>query len=279
MNGDDTQPDLSRLHRIRLVLVRPAGPANIGSVCRAMANMGLSQLVLVSPACVLDHPDTLGFAAHGLEVLSHARVVGDLQTGLNGCVSTFATTARLGLYRRQAAIAPQPAAAMAYQDAAHADVAFVFGPERTGLENADLLKIDRIVQIPADPGYPVLNLAAAALIICYELRKVAIVDQTAVAAPGAPGASPPSDARQLADDGRKVVMFERLFDSLSRIGFFFGPNPDHLKYALRHLLGRANLSAVECDILIGLARQIRWHVDHHPDPGSRDSNANPPAPE
>lgn len=120
-----------------------------------------------------------------------------------------------------------------------------------------MLHFDRIVSIPAAESYPVLNLAAAVAILCYELRGawLALEHQ-----PPLPLAIDPG----VATDEKKQVMFERLFDALDAVGFFFGQNPDHLKYALRHLLGRLDLGVNEVDILIGMARQIRWYVDHHP---------------
>ncbi len=64
---------------------------------------------------------------------------------------------------------------------------------------------------------------------------------------------------------QKDQLYRHLFAALDQIGFCFGPNPDHLKYALRHLFGRVDLSVNEVDILIGLARQIQWYVRHHPE--------------
>ena len=245
------------LTQVRIVLVSPSGPANVGSVCRVMANMGLSDLVVVAPRCDLRAEAALGYAAHGHSILDRARVVADLPAALAGCVRAYATSSKLGLYRRQAAIPPDVAAEEALRFAPSGPVAFAFGREDYGLQTKDLLHFDRVVTIPADERYPVLNLAAAAAVICYELRRAWSV---ASGRPLLPMAIGPGLARQ----EQKQVLFEKLFDALERVGFFFGQNPDHLKYALRHLLGRIDLSVNEADILIGLARQIRWYVDHYP---------------
>jgi len=102
-----------------------------------------------------------------------------------------------------------------------------------------------------------MNLAAAVTICSYELRKAALVRA------GQPEL-PMTIHSGLVTAEKKEVLFERLFDALERVGFLFGQNPEHLKYALRHLLGRTDLSVNETDILIGMARQIRWYVEHHP---------------
>jgi tRNA/rRNA methyltransferase len=246
------------LSRVRIVLVSPSGPANVGAVCRAMANMGLGDLVVVAPRCDVYDEAALAYAAHARPLLDTARIVPDVGAALAGCVRAYATSSKLGLYRRQAAITPGEAAAEALPLAARGPVAFAFGREDYGLRDRDLLQFDRIVTVPAAESYPVLNLAAAVMVICYELREAWLKLE---GKPPLPLAIDPG----LATDEKKQVMFERLFDALGAIGFLFGQSPDHLKYALRHLLGRIELGVNEVDILIGMARQIRWYVDHHPD--------------
>jgi TrmH family RNA methyltransferase len=245
------------LARARIVLVSPSGPANVGAVCRAMANMGLSELVIVAPRCDVQAEAAIAYAAHARAVLDSARVVSDIPTALASCVHSYATSSKLGLYRRQAAITPAEAATEALRVAAGGPVAFVFGREDYGLKTEELLHFDRIVSIPADESYPVLNLAAAVTVLCYELRRAWLALESK---PPLPLTIDPG----LATAAQKDIMFARLFDALDQVGFFFGQNPDHLKYALRHLFGRLDLNVNEADILIGLARQIRWYVESHP---------------
>lgn len=245
------------LSRVRVVLVEPAGPINVGAVCRAMANFGLRELVLVDPRCDWSSEQAQLFAVHGRPVLSAARVVPDVPSALNGCIASFATSARLGLYRRQNAAPPRAAVQGMLDAAADGPIAIAFGRENNGFHDRELLHFDRLITIPADDAYPALNLAAAVTVIAYELFTAALAR---TGQPALPTALPNERAR----DEQKRVMFERLFDALDGVGFFFGQNPDHLRFALRHMLGRLDLSVNEVDILIGLARQIRWHVDHHP---------------
>jgi TrmH family RNA methyltransferase len=242
------------LDRIRIVLVRPIRSGNVGAVCRAMANMGLSDLVLVCPACDLADEQAQGFAARAKPLLARARVVDSLGSALAGCVLTFAASAKGGFYRRQAAVTPAAAADLAFRTAAAGPVAFAFGPEDHGLVMRELLDFDRIVEIPADPDYPALNLAAAVTVVCYEMRRAWLE---------AEGRSPwPSPEEPLATDDRKRILYAKLFDVLDQIGFFDNQqNPDHLKHALRHVFGRVNMTVNEVDILIGMAQQIRWNAE------------------
>lgn len=245
------------LSRIRIVLVETRGPGNIGATCRAMANLGFDKLRLVAPQCDPHHEQAVAYAAHAHPLLKAAVITERISDALDGCIASFATTAREGLYRRQTNLAPPEAAREILRLATAGDVAIAFGPEWRGFSNPELLHFDRVITIPTDTAYPALNLAAAVAILCYELRRTWLAD-------GQGAGDTASESRPLADEQRKAAMFAHLFDSLERIGFFFGQNPDHLKYALRHLFGRADLSVNECDILIGMARQIRWYCDHPP---------------
>ncbi len=221
-----------------------------------MVNMGLRDLVLVAPQCDLRDEQAIGYAARARPLLEAARIAPDLPAALDGCIKTFATSGKGGLYRDAAAQTPWAAAAEIRSLAAAGRVAIAFGPEDRGLLQRELLDFDRVIEIPADPEYPVLNLAAAVTVICYELRRTMLSEQPPAARPRGP----------LAEDERKRVMFERLFDSLERIGFFrYQQSPEHLRFAIRHLLGRSDLTANEADILIGMARQIHWYVDKHPE--------------
>ena len=246
------------LERIRIVLVGPSGPANVGAVCRIMANMGLSDLVLVSPRCDPRDEQAVAYAAHAGPLLEAASVVDTIPQALEGCVKTFAATSKTGLYRRQAAMPAKAAALDAVEHTVAGPVAFALGPENHGFVTRELLHFDRVVTIPSDDSYPVLNLAAATTIICYELRQAHLTAQGRLPKPGLPN---------LAPDQRKQALFDRLFDGLDRIGFFdTQQNPDHLRHALRHLFGRLDMTINEADILIGMACQMRWYADNFPRP-------------
>jgi TrmH family RNA methyltransferase len=245
------------LERVRIVLVRPIRPGNVGAVCRAMVNMGLSDLVLVAPECDRADPQAQGFAARAKPLLERARSADSIAAALDGCVKTLATSAKGGMYRRQAGVTAAAGAELALDAAANGRVAIAFGPEDHGLVMRELLEFDRVIEIPTDPEYPVLNLAAAVTVVCYELRQAWL--RRAGSVPPVLNDEPP------AYDERKRTLYARLFEALEEVGFFGGQqNPDHLKFALRRIFGRVDLSVNEVDILIGMTQQIRWYVERHP---------------
>jgi TrmH family RNA methyltransferase len=243
------------LDRLRIILVRPIRSGNVGAAARAMRNMGLSDLVLVAPECDIRDEQAQGFAARAKDLLDSARIVDSVPTALEGSIASFATSAKGGFYRRQAAVTPAQAADSALQGASKGTVAIAFGPEDRGLVQRELLLFDRILEIPGNPDYPVLNLAAAVAVVCYELRQVWLRMQ------GSP-LLPPKVEDSPAPDERKRIMYDKLFAALERIGFFDGQqSPDHLKYALRRIFGRNELTINEVDILIGMSQQMQWFAD------------------
>jgi tRNA/rRNA methyltransferase len=107
------------------------------------------------------------------------------------------------------------------------------------------------MHIPTDPTYPAFNLAQAVAISLYELRRHWLRQTPVADAPGSP--APFEDQER---------MFGRLQQALERIHFLYGDKADALMHAVRHLLGRAGPTAMEIDLLFGLARQIQWFADH-----------------
>ncbi|MEM9091153.1 MAG: RNA methyltransferase [Cyanobacteria bacterium P01_F01_bin.53] len=176
------------LSSVRIVLVAPAGPLNIGSVARVMKNFGLSQLVLVTPQCDPLSEEALKMAVHAKDLLHTAKQVNTIPEALDGCSRAVATTARqrgfeapLGLPEiiLPSLLPTGPAASnseASYGDTGIAaedqeQTALIFGPEDRGLSNEELIYAQHFTKIPTHPGYSALNLAQAVAVCCYELYR------------------------------------------------------------------------------------------------------------
>jgi TrmH family RNA methyltransferase len=233
---------MSALDRIRVVLVRPKNPGNVGAVARAMKNMGLVDLVLVAPrAFRRSRAEVL--AIHARDVLERARVVASLAEAVADCGRVFGTTCRPGAYRRRAAN-PREAAVEILEAACGNPVALVFGPEDTGLSNEDLRLCDALVRIPSHADYPSLNVAQAAVVCFYEIFVARH--------------RPLPEPVQLATSAEVERLLERWKQALLAIGFLHEANPDRILFSLRRLLGRALLEKRDAAILLGIASQILW---------------------
>jgi tRNA/rRNA methyltransferase len=223
---------------IRVVLSHTTHPGNIGAAARAMKTMGLRRLYLVNPRHFPD-PQADAMAAGADDVLRDAVVCGSVDDALRGVVFTVAMTARL----RDISIevkAPREAMPVLLQQAAQQPVALLFGTEMSGLTNEEMGKAQLLVNIPANPDFSSLNLAAAVQVMAYELSVAA---QNPV--PGAPEIRP-------ALHEQVEGFFAHLEKTLFEIGFFTTQNPARLMQRLRRLYARARLETEEVNILRGI---------------------------
>jgi tRNA/rRNA methyltransferase len=216
-----------------------------------MRNLGLDELVLVAPEADLADPRGRLPATHSQDILDRALVVADLGDAVAECGLVAATSARVGgLCRRQSVGTPEEIMPHLVDALGHGPVALVFGPEADGLVSAEVTRCHYLIHIPTDPAHPALNLAQAVAICLYELRRAWLRRQPAeMAIAPAP----------FADQER---MFAQLREALEAIHFLYGAKADALMHALRHLIGRAGPTPMEVDVLLGLARQLRWVRQH-----------------
>jgi tRNA/rRNA methyltransferase len=237
------------LANCRVVLVRPTIAANLGATARVMRNMGLTDLVLVDPQADPDDRNARQLSTHGEEILDRARTVADFGEAVADCLFVAGTSARVGgPFRRQSVAPPEEVMPRLLSALAAGAAALVFGPEPSGLTNDEVTRCHYLIHIPTDSSYGALNLAQAVAICLYELRKCWL----------AGGAAPSADAA--APFAHQERMFAELQTALTEIHFLYGQSADSLMHGLRHLIGRAGPTPMEVDILLGLARQLRWYV-------------------
>ena len=161
------------LANIRIILVEPAGPLNVGSVARVMKNMGLHKLVLVNPQCDYLGEEARLMAVRAADILENARVVENLPAALVGCTRAIATT---GDDRRSLPTQLEnPADALPWL--LEVPSALIFGREDCGLTNAELNYAQRLIRIPSSDAYTSLNLAQSVAVCCYELYKSVVSSQ------------------------------------------------------------------------------------------------------
>ncbi|EME31279.1 tRNA/rRNA methyltransferase [Galdieria sulphuraria] len=154
--------------QIRIVLVEPEGADNVGAVSRVMRNFNFSKLVLVNPKC--GYMEGRARAMHGIEVLTNCKVVMSLAEALNGCTRVIASTSRQRDSCTDLVLeGPGNVVPWLTQLECGSTAAVVFGRESSGLTNDELKLAHRFLKIPASEDYPVLNLAMAVGIVCYEL--------------------------------------------------------------------------------------------------------------
>jgi tRNA/rRNA methyltransferase len=235
------------MENIRIVLVRPQGMMNIGSVARAMKNVGLTKLALVDPAAPPVHPDARVMAVRAHDILDNALIFSRLADAIADCTWVIGTTRRRGK-GREGVIDPRQTAAEIADIAQQNKVAVVFGPEDRGLTNRDLDLCQRLVTIPAHDEYGSLNLAQAVMVMCYEIY-LATHQQGAA-----------SRTRRLATSEELEGMYRHMEEVLLRIGFLNQNNPKRMMAVLRRIFSRAQLNPREVKIVRGICRQTNWYA-------------------
>ena len=255
------------LHRIRIVLVEPTHPGNIGAAARAMKAMGLDRLCLVAPRR-FPSAEATARAAGADDVLHAARIVESLDDALADCGLVLGTTARSRRIEWPVLDARE-GARRAVAQAARTPVAVVFGRESAGLANAELDRCHALVRIPAAGRFSSLNVAAAVQILAYEMRVATHGKDAGVrregtearggntdvrgeeggACGGGAGTHPPAPA---ATAGELEGFYRHLETVLTEIGYLDPAAPKLLMRRLRRLFNRAVPDRAEINILRGI---------------------------
>jgi len=153
---------------VQIVLVETSHPGNIGSVARAMKNMGLSRLALINPK-KFPHDEAIALAGNAGDVLEQAQVFSSIEEAVKNSKIIFATSARERTIEWPVASVKDAAQEINQLAAENIEVSILFGREDRGLTNEELQLSNKHLIIPADPEYPVLNIAMSTQVVCYEL--------------------------------------------------------------------------------------------------------------
>lgn len=234
------------LGNIRIVLTRTSHPGNIGATARAMKNMGLSDLALVSPQ-YFPHADATARASGADDLLASAQVFENLDDAIADCVVVLGASARERSLPWPMTDARE-AASRALAESRQGRVAVVFGNEQAGLSNEELDRCQALLHIPANPEYSSLNLAQAVQVVTYELMMAARTDAGSSVA--TVREHPPAKS---ADIER---FYAHLEATLIGIGFLNEDNPRYLMRRLRRLFNRAEIDANELNILRGILTEV-----------------------
>jgi len=236
------------LAAIRIVLVEPSHPGNIGAVARAMKNMALADLVLVRPKA-FPHPDATARASGADDLLARTRVVDSVAEAVSDAGFVAATTSR-PRDQNFRALDLHDAALRIFEMSERGPAAVLFGAERTGLTNEELALAHLLIRIPANPEYASLNLAMAVQLTTYELFRAAGSPASArplseLTVPLAPGA----------DMERFYAHLQQVMDEVDFKDRTTGGT--HLMTRLRRLFQRCEMDQNEVNILRGILTSVQ----------------------
>ena len=234
------------------ILVRPQMGENVGAAARAMLNFGLDRMRIVDPRDGWPNPRAVALASGAGRVLDAAGVYPTVQTAIADCDYVFATTAR-GRELTKPVMTPERAMEYARElTRLNKKVGILFGPERAGLENEDVVLANAIISVPVNPEFPSLNLAQCVLLLGYEWRR-----QTEVILP---------EVMELArTEFAPMIEVEKLGDHfeerLAAAGFFYpAAKAPGMKASLRNMWSRLGLTRAEVQTFHGMLRQIAFKL-------------------
>ena len=237
--------ELNPLDNIRIVLVGTLYAGNVGSSCRAMANMGVRHLRLAAPNLQSGWDEAARMAVHATDILAAREEFATFEEAVADCVAVVGTTARGGLYRQHVK-APRECAADILSLACTGPVAVVFGREDKGLLNEEVAQCTHLVRIPVDEGYTSINLSQAVLVACYELftatgRYV-----------------PPHEKAPPAPQAQKMQLMKNWANMLVEIGFMKPEQTDHFMQGFHRVFSRGVVTKDDAALMLGVARQAIW---------------------
>jgi TrmH family RNA methyltransferase len=228
--------------RVRIVLIDPSHPGNIGSVARAMKNMALSDLVLVRPRS-FPHAEANALAAGADDILASARILGSVSEAIADCAFIAGTTSRPRSYYWEFTT-PRDVAGRIVDLPEENRAALLFGSERYGLSTEDLNHCNVLVRIPANPEYCSLNLAMSVQLAAYEIFMAREQPRSHTQLEMA-----------LAPSGDVEHFYSHLLEVLNEIDF--DDRTGHLMERLRRLFNRAQLDRNELNILRGILSAVQ----------------------
>lgn len=237
---------------VRIVLVEPSHPGNIGGAARAMKTMGLTSLSLVNPKRFPD-PQADWRAAGALDIVEQARVCTSIAEAVQDSVLVAGTSARIRHI-------PWPMMKSAeFAEFVHTNFGFddcvsiLFGREDNGLTNDELNLCNRHIRIPASEQYESINLAMSVQIVAYDLYCQTLSKELKV---------PDLEYRDtpLATFAEVQDFLEHLQSVLLKIGFSDPDEPRKAEVRLRRLFGRIDMDHTEVQILRGILTHIEKEI-------------------
>lgn len=240
-----------KMQQPAIVLIRPQMGENIGGAARAMWNFGLDHMRIVAPRDGWPNQKAVAMASGAGRLLDEARMYDRTEDALADAEFVLATTARVrGLTKP--VLSPEFAMAEAAKRIALGQkVAVMFGPERAGLENEDIVRANAIVTVPVNPEFFSLNLAQCVLLMSYEWqRQVGQIDHEKI----------DLDKGDWANGAEISSLGDHYEQALGAAGFFFPETKaESMKLNLRNLWSRMPLTRADVQMFHGMMRQmVRW---------------------
>lgn len=242
------------MKKICWILAKTSLEANVGAAARAIKTMGSDKLLLAAPKNpqAPEHPDAIALASGADDVLKASKVFPSVSQACSSFQWVFGLTSRDREFGPPSISLPEAAKLAAQASLRGEEVAFLFGPERTGLENEDFSSCTHRVWIDANPDYPSLNLAQAVMVCAYQMRGAI----QALSESKDTGEIDKKASVERASQAAIESAMEHWKEGLIAIGYLDPEHPKKLMERIRALFDRAGLQKEEVDLIRGIAKQM-----------------------
>ena len=229
---------------INIVLVETSHPGNIGSVARAMKTMGLSKLSLINPR-KFPSGEANALSGNATDILENAQVYKTIEDSIKTSTFVYATSSRNRTIQWPTVNVEEGAELILNQTTAEKEISILFGREDRGLTNEELQLANTHIEIPANPDYPVLNLAMSAQILSYEIFK----------------ASHNTEARDWhdypeVDSANLQMLIDHFIETAVNIDVIHPENPKKIISRIKRMFSRLHPDEMEASFLRGFLAAI-----------------------
>ncbi|MDC0166234.1 RNA methyltransferase [Gammaproteobacteria bacterium] len=229
---------------INIVLVETSHPGNIGSVARAMKTMGLSKLSLINPR-KFPSGEANALSGNATDILENAQIYKTIEDAIKTSTFVYATSSRNRTIQWPTVNVEEAAELILNQTTAEKEISILFGREDRGLTNEELQLANTHIEIPANPNYPVLNLAMSAQILSYEIFK----------------ASHNTEARDWhdypeVDSANLQMLIDHFIETAVNIDVIHPENPKKIISRIKRMFSRLHPDEMEASFLRGFLAAI-----------------------
>ena len=236
---------------LKVVLVEPNGPINVGSIARLCSNFGVNELRIVSPQCDVFSLEVRKMALKGQSYIDNCKIFNTIPEAIFDCDLVLATCGRIDLSNDIECESPEEISKWISSFVEINNLGILFGREDRGLSNNELLFAHKIINIKTSQNYPSLNLSHAVSIILYELNKCSTKNL-----------KKDLNVFNLASSKQIYESFKDLEKLLIRTGFLLEQNSYSKISKFKKYVLKANTSSHEINILRGIVHQINWFLNN-----------------
>jgi len=239
------------ISNLKVILVEPKGPLNVGSVARLCSNFEVEELRIVSPKCDIFSLEAKKMALKGQKFLDNCKIFYDLENAILDCDLVLASCGRIDLSKDSFFESSEEAINWPISFKKINNLAIIFGRENSGLTNDELLLANKTFNIPTSMNNPSLNLSHAVSIALYELNKSLKINT-----------KQELEVFNLASSKQIYDSFVEIEELLLNVGYLLKHTSRAKIVKFKNYILRANTSMQEINVLRGIVHQINWFLNN-----------------